>query len=436
MDMDHIRTTQPQPQTMMMEMPLKPVISVVSIPQEAEVIDFHNDLSRNLVFISFHNGNNYLWQIYANFVRMKRILHIISIICLCLSIGALNSHAQTRPSIDTDIHAIRNTAIPSFRYHYDDYLQYSPAILTVGLKACGYESRSGWGRMLFSDAVSAGTMAILVNGLKYTVARPRPDGSANNSFPSGHTATSFLTATMLYKEYGWRSPWFSIGGYTVATISGVSRILNNKHYMSDIAAGAVIGIGSVYLGYFLSDLIFKDRFISEEYLPTVLSYDGKSKHYVAEILFGRRFIIGAEGRKQMGELPVRGGLAGLQTDIPFLPGAGISARMSASSMIYESGHTGVLYSALAGPYWNLPFARILEFQVKAMAGYGWMDKEWSLAIPGGKGGVNLSAGVGLSLIIDNNFKLKTAADFESISLSPKAPWVNSAVVSWGASWFW
>ena len=241
---------------------------------------------------------------------------------------------------------------------------------------------------------------------------------------------------MLYKEYGWRSPWFSIGGYTVATISGVSRILNNKHYMSDIAAGAVIGIGSVHLGYFLSDLIFKDRFISEEYLPTVLSYDGKSKHYVAEILFGRRFIIGAEGRKQMGELPVRGGLAGLQTDIPFLPGAGISARMSASSMIYESGHTGVLYSALAGPYWNLPFARILEFQVKAMAGYGWMDKQWSLATAGGKGGVNLSAGVGLSLIIDNNFKLKAAADFESISLSPKAPWVNSAVVSWGASWFW
>ena len=69
-----------------------------------------------------------------------------------------------------------------------------------------------------------------------------------------------MSATMLYKEYGWRSPWFSIGGYTIAAATGVSRILNNKHWMTDIAAGAAVGIGAVHLGYYLTDLIFKEMF--------------------------------------------------------------------------------------------------------------------------------------------------------------------------------
>ena len=62
---------------------------------------------------------------------------------------------------------------------------------------------------------------------------------------------------MLHKEYGHRSPWYSIGGYTVATITGVTRQLNNRHWMSDIMVGAGIGILATELGYFLADLIFK-----------------------------------------------------------------------------------------------------------------------------------------------------------------------------------
>ena len=72
----------------------------------------------------------------------------------------------------------------------------------LGLKACGVESRSSWGRMLTSDAFSAALMAIAVNSLKFSCNVMRPDGSTRNSFPSGHTATAFMTATMLHKEYG------------------------------------------------------------------------------------------------------------------------------------------------------------------------------------------------------------------------------------------
>lgn len=102
-------------------------------------------------------------------------------------------------SSDVGFRRLRNGYAGSFHHDFDDYLQYMPAVAMVGLKACGVESRSSWGRMLVSDAFSAGVMAIAVNSLKYSCRVMRPDGSTRNSFPSGHTATAFMMATMLHK---------------------------------------------------------------------------------------------------------------------------------------------------------------------------------------------------------------------------------------------
>lgn len=88
----------------------------------------------------------------------------------------------------------------------------------------------------------------------------RPDGSTANSWPSGHTATSFVGATLLHKEYGLtRSPWFSVAGYGAATATGVMRVLNNRHWVSDVMSGAGIGILSTELGYAIGDLLFKGK---------------------------------------------------------------------------------------------------------------------------------------------------------------------------------
>ena len=163
-------------------------------------------------------------------------------------------------SADDRFRDMRNNYLPRVRFHTDDYLQYAPAALMLGLKAAGLPGRSSWGRMLVSDAFSTGIMAITINSLKYTCRVMRPDGSSRNSFPSGHTATAFMTATMLHKEYGLtHSPWYSIGGYAVATLTGLMRIANNKHYLSDVMVGAGVGILSAELGYWLADLIFKKR---------------------------------------------------------------------------------------------------------------------------------------------------------------------------------
>ena len=110
-------------------------------------------------------------------------------------------------SEDNKFRSLRNEYLPSFQHHYDDYLQFFPAVAMIGMKIGGVEGRSSWNRMLTSDVFSTAIMAITVNSLKSSAKEMRPDGSNNKSFPSGHTATAFMAATMMHKEYGFSSPW-------------------------------------------------------------------------------------------------------------------------------------------------------------------------------------------------------------------------------------
>lgn len=162
-------------------------------------------------------------------------------------------------SQDDHFRQLRNDYLPSFRRRYDDYLQYLPAAVMMGMNLGGVQGRSSWGRMLTSDAFSALLMAGTVSALKRTTHVARPDGSDFQSFPSGHTATAFMKATMLNKEYGYKSPWIGVGAYAAASATGLTRMANNKHWLSDIMVGAGIGILSTELGYFLADLLFKDK---------------------------------------------------------------------------------------------------------------------------------------------------------------------------------
>ena len=171
-----------------------------------------------------------------------------------LIIGGVASEFVKEP-----INDLRNAYMPTFRKKYDDYLQYAPAALMLGLKIGGVKSYSSWGRMLTADAFSVVIMTAASNGLKYTVRSQRPGNKEHNSFPSGHSATAFMTATMLHKEFGGRSPWYSVAGYTLATVTAYSRLMNNRHWISDVLTGAGIGVLSVEMAYWLTGLIFKDK---------------------------------------------------------------------------------------------------------------------------------------------------------------------------------
>ena len=159
-----------------------------------------------------------------------------------------------------NIRELRNKFQPEFQHTADNYTQYIPLLLTTGLKVAGVEGRSSPKRYAVSSAASLIIMATLVETMKQSISELRPDGSTNNSFPSGHTATAFTAATILHKEYGMtQSPWYSVVGYMLATATGCMRVLNNRHWASDTFAGAGIGILSAEMGYTIGDLLFKNK---------------------------------------------------------------------------------------------------------------------------------------------------------------------------------
>ena len=74
--------------------------------------------------------------------------------------------------------------------------------------------------------------------LKVTVQRERPDGSNKHSFPSGHASDAFTWATVFERHYGWK---WGVPAYALAATMGYSRIVRDKHYLSDVVAGATLG---------------------------------------------------------------------------------------------------------------------------------------------------------------------------------------------------
>lgn len=186
-------------------------------------------------------------------IGQKRLFQATYLGLPLIASGLLEKH------FDDKFRRLRNGVMPEFDYRLDNYTQMAPAAILLGLKAAGVPSRSSWGRMLVSDAISIALMTGVVQGLKHTTNVTRPDGTNNQSFPSGHTATAFMTATMLSKEYGHISPWVSVGAYSVATATGLMRMANNKHWLSDVMVGAGIGILSTEFGYWIADAFMKDK---------------------------------------------------------------------------------------------------------------------------------------------------------------------------------
>jgi hypothetical protein len=79
----------------------------------------------------------------------------------------------------------------------------------------------------------------IVEPLKFAVGRERPDGSNNQSFPSGHAAATFAAATVIERHLGWK---YAAVGYVIAGYVASSRLHDNVHYASDVVFGSAIGV--------------------------------------------------------------------------------------------------------------------------------------------------------------------------------------------------
>lgn len=166
-----------------------------------------------------------------------------------LMLFGIIANGSSTESIKNEIVEERNEHLPRFKTKLDDYLQFSPLVLAYGLDAMGVKSKTDFMNrsviLLKGEVLTIGAVTLL----KKATHTQRPDGSAYNSFPSGHTAQAFAAATFLSEEYKDRYQWMPYVSYTIASSVGLLRVANNRHYISDVLVGAGIGYLSMKAAY-------------------------------------------------------------------------------------------------------------------------------------------------------------------------------------------
>ncbi len=164
---------------------------------------------------------------------------------------------------DDKIKRARDRNFPTFHTSLDNYLQFAPM-------AAGYaylinnKEHSFW-KYTEKVVVTEVVVTVLVQSVKHITKVHRPDDDSPTSFPSGHTAQAFAGATIFSDEFAQHNVWLTATAYASATAVGALRILNNRHWASDVIAGAGFGMASAKLSEWIVQPHYKQRKISYHY---------------------------------------------------------------------------------------------------------------------------------------------------------------------------
>lgn len=145
------------------------------------------------------------------------------------------------------------TRFPNSQSHIDNYLPFIPIGQMYLGRAMGLKSKNNYfnqsKQLFFSQLFTS----IFTHILKRTTLITRPDNTPY-SFPSGHTSFAFSSATTLFYEYKENHPLYASSGFIFASTTGGLRVLNNRHWVSDVLVGAGIAIITTHLVYHFEPL--------------------------------------------------------------------------------------------------------------------------------------------------------------------------------------
>jgi hypothetical protein len=155
-----------------------------------------------------------------------------------ISGGLLMKNTPMNTNLQNDF---RKVLGENFHNKIDNFIQYEALLQIYGGWHLGLKPKNNALRQTINIVVSNAIMGGIVQSMKFSIKELRPDGTDELSFPSGHTATAFTNASVLFYEYKEANIWYASSGYLFAAATGFLRIANNKHYTSDVLAGAGIG---------------------------------------------------------------------------------------------------------------------------------------------------------------------------------------------------
>lgn len=218
------------------------------------------------IFLSFIiNISNAQQADSAHFYNQKYGIksYIIPAVFVAYGLSSLNDNGF--PS-SISVRKYRNENYGNFENSADDYIAFAPGLLMLGLDLFHVKSTSNFANQSAITAKSIILTLGVVNILKYSTQVLRPDNSSENSFPSGHTSFAFTLAEVLHQEFK-DKPLVYISGYALATTVGAMRILNNRHWFSDVMVGAGIGMVATKLIYVTHQ--YKWKMNNKGFLPII-----------------------------------------------------------------------------------------------------------------------------------------------------------------------
>jgi PAP2 superfamily len=220
---------------------------------------------------SISNLNTSGTKTEANSHKKYSVLKSLIIPVSFITYGIIAQGNNGLRQLDISTRNTINTNHPDYKTKIDNYLQFVPAVSVYALNAFGVKGKNNLRDRTMIYALSTIISTGIVTPLKHITNVTRPDGSSDNSFPSGHTTTAFANAEFLRIEYKDVSPWYGIAGYAMAATTGTLRVYNNRHWVSDVVAGAGLGILSTKLAYWIypsiKRKIFKNKSMNAMLMP-------------------------------------------------------------------------------------------------------------------------------------------------------------------------
>jgi membrane-associated phospholipid phosphatase len=202
---------------------------------------------------------------------------------ILIAYGFMARHVDAFTDLSESIQKFVWVDHPHNKTTVDNYLQFAPAVAVYALNVAGIQGEHNFVDRSMIYLMSNVIMEGFVTTIKNTSHEWRPSDNDHLSYPSGHTAEAFLSATFLYEEYKNVSIWYGVGGYLVAGTVGYLRIYNDAHWFHDVVAGAGYGIASAELAYWLYPLLkrtFFPKSCGKKMLVPVMESHGAGLAYV------------------------------------------------------------------------------------------------------------------------------------------------------------